>query len=81
MRLIFGAASVIHFIALILVFAAFYNGVAYLLRRQFANRRARRRIEEMRGKGEEITVGVKALVYDQEYKSERKDKKVAAQAA
>lgn len=81
LRIIFGAANVLHFAALLLLLTAIYNGLAYLIRRQFANRRARGRIEGMRSGGRTISDEERRLVYQEEYRRERKGRKQVAQAA
>lgn len=80
-RIIFGAATILHAVALLLVFTSLYNGAAFIIRRLFADGRARRRIEQMQSESGAITDAERARVFEEEYTTERRRRKPTAQPA
>ena len=72
MRIIFGAAGILHLIALSLLLAAVCYGLAYFVRRVKANARARRRIEQLSAGGDAPSKGERREIYAEEYESDPK---------
>lgn len=81
LKVIFGAASVLHLIALLLLLGAVCYGLAYFARRVQANARARRRIEQLSGEQGETWPKEKRAIYAEEYARDPKTGATAAQPA